>query len=56
MDVVAGQGHVHRAPDQRRPHDSAQVLSAARAVLHERGLEHATVQVENGNIYCAEDF
>ena len=27
--------------------DSARVLSDARAVLHDRGLEHATVQVEN---------
>lgn len=38
--------------------DSARVLGDARAVLHDRGLEHATVQVENpdrsGN--CSETF
>ncbi|ODR04868.1 cation transporter [Mycobacterium sherrisii] len=36
--------------------DAARVLSAAREVLHERGLEHATVQVENGEGRCAEEF
>lgn len=36
--------------------DSAQVLGAAREVLHERGLEHATVQVENGDSRCSEEF
>jgi cobalt-zinc-cadmium efflux system protein len=34
--------------------DSARVLSAARAVLHARGLDHATVQIEcpDGTGYC----
>jgi cobalt-zinc-cadmium efflux system protein len=38
--------------------DSAGVLSAARAVLHERGLDHATVQIESpgGDQHCTETF
>jgi cobalt-zinc-cadmium efflux system protein len=38
--------------------DSARVLSDARAVLHDRGLEHATVQVENPDRSgdCSETF
>lgn len=38
--------------------DSARVLSNAREVLHERGLEHATVQVESGDrdSDCSETF
>src|ERR1700744_1634277 len=38
--------------------DSAQVLSRARAVLHERGLDHATVQIEGpgGTGRCEETF
>src|ERR1700743_372822 len=38
--------------------DSARVLEDARAVLHERGLDHATVQIEcpSGNSDCAETF
>jgi cobalt-zinc-cadmium efflux system protein len=38
--------------------DSARVLSAARAVLHERGLDHATVQIESANSTdsCTETF
>jgi cobalt-zinc-cadmium efflux system protein len=40
------------------PSDSARVLGDARAVLHDRGLEHATVQIEtpdrSGN--CSETF
>jgi cobalt-zinc-cadmium efflux system protein len=38
--------------------DSARVLSDAREVLHDRGLEHATVQVENPDRSgdCSETF
>jgi cobalt-zinc-cadmium efflux system protein len=38
--------------------DSARVLSDARAVLHERGLDHATVQIEcpDGSGHCQETF
>jgi cobalt-zinc-cadmium efflux system protein len=38
--------------------DSARVLSDARAVLHERGLDHATVQIEcpDGSGHCEETF
>jgi cobalt-zinc-cadmium efflux system protein len=38
--------------------DSARVLSQARAVLHERGLDHATVQIEapGGTGRCEETF
>ena len=38
--------------------DSTRVLQDARAVLHERGLDHATVQIEcpNGNGDCADTF
>jgi cobalt-zinc-cadmium efflux system protein len=38
--------------------DSARVLSAARAVLHARGLDHATVQIEcpDGSGNCSETF
>ena len=38
--------------------DSARVLSDARAVLHERGLDHATVQIESpdGSGHCEETF
>ena len=35
--------------------DSARVLSDAREVLHERGLEHATVQVESRDSDCSEN-
>jgi cobalt-zinc-cadmium efflux system protein len=36
--------------------DSARVLTEARAVLHERGLDHATVQIEcpDGTRHCAD--
>ncbi|MBW0019659.1 MAG: cation transporter [Mycobacterium sp.] len=36
--------------------DSAKVLSAARAVLRERGLDHATVQIECPDESCSENF
>lgn len=38
--------------------DSARVLSDARAVLHERGLDHATVQIEcpDGSGHCEATF
>jgi cobalt-zinc-cadmium efflux system protein len=36
--------------------DSARVLSDARAVLHDRGLEHATVQIETRDSDCSESF
>jgi cobalt-zinc-cadmium efflux system protein len=38
--------------------DSARVLSDAREVLHERGLEHATVQIESPDrdSDCSESF
>ncbi|MCV7409819.1 cation transporter [Mycobacterium florentinum] len=35
--------------------DSASVLTDAREVLHERGLEHATVQVESRDSDCSEN-
>lgn len=38
--------------------DSAQVLHDAREVLHEHGLDHATVQIESadGDAHCSETF
>jgi cobalt-zinc-cadmium efflux system protein len=36
--------------------DSAKVLSEARAVLHARGLDHATVQIECPDGKCSETF
>ncbi|MEE3067088.1 MAG: cation diffusion facilitator family transporter [Actinomycetota bacterium] len=36
--------------------DSTRVFSDAREVLHERGLEHATVQVENRDSDCSENY
>jgi cobalt-zinc-cadmium efflux system protein len=36
--------------------DSARVLSAARAVLHARGLDHATVQIDCPDGKCSESF
>lgn len=36
--------------------DSTRVLNDAREVLHERGLEHATVQIETRDSDCSESF
>jgi cobalt-zinc-cadmium efflux system protein len=38
--------------------DSVRVLTEARAVLHERGLDHATVQIEcpDGTGHCEDTF
>ena len=35
--------------------DSTRVLSDAREVLHDRGLDHATVQVETRDSDCSEN-
>lgn len=36
--------------------DSTRVLNDAREVLHERGLEHATVQIDTRDSDCSESF
>ena len=52
VDPFARQGHVHRAPENRRRLRPG--AHEARAVLRARGLEHATVQIEcpDGTGHC----